>query len=217
MFRFLCAYFVLILCLSIPCLSAEEPSKNTPTLEKIQTILQSPAIMRGEFTQQKKLNILKKPLQSEGNFIIVQGQGIIWNVVKPVTSKMIIGNNVIYFSEQMSDNAERSMSYIGKILNAILAGDILQLQQQFIITNSNINTQKQWQLTLIPKSMLMKKALASIELSGSQVINRIQLNENSGDYTLIELQNIIFEKDLTDDIRQQFLTALNPADETQKP
>ncbi|NRB38733.1 MAG: outer membrane lipoprotein carrier protein LolA [Pseudomonadales bacterium] len=217
MSKFKPLYLAFLLCLSLPCLSADDSSEATPVLERIQTILQTPAIMRGEFSQQKKLRILKKPLQSEGDFIIARGQGIIWNVLKPVQSQMIIGHDSIYFSEQMSGNAERSMSYIAKILNAILAGELKHLQQQFIISDSTIDNQQQWQLTLTPKSLLMRKALASIELQGSQVIDSIQLNENSGDYTLIQLQNIIIENVISDDIYQQFLTAVNPEDKTQKP
>jgi hypothetical protein len=163
---------------------------NSSSLTDVEALLQQPAAMSGVFSQKKKLAILKRPLESFGVFSVAAAQGVIWTVESPSYSQLIITPEGIHFSEQVSDNVGRSMRYVGDILAAILAGDFAALEQQFSVIEITIDDDKQWFVRLQPKSVLMRKGLASIDIQGSNFLSSIKLLEPSGDYTLISLSAI---------------------------
>ena len=174
-------------------------------LADINQLLIKKQSMQGVFEQQKSLSILKRPLRSSGEFVVDRDLGIFWHTEKPVESRLMITNKRVYFSEQTSENLERSMRYIGKILHAILSGDLSAIEQTFIVKTVTL-TDGQWQLKLVPKSFLMKKALSSVMLSGSSSVQEMTLQEKNGDYTRINLSQIVHHAVLPDAAKALYAT-----------
>lgn len=160
------------------------------TLDAIQQLLLKPTAMHGQFTQEKKITVLKQPLISNGQFWLAQNKGLVWKTENPITSELIITETDVQFSEQLSGNMERSMRHISNIFNALLNADFTELEKQFEITHSEIHADNHWQLKLSPKSLLIKKALAEITVKGSTSLSSILLTEKSGDHTFININNV---------------------------
>ncbi|HEY9034021.1 MAG TPA: outer membrane lipoprotein carrier protein LolA [Pseudomonadales bacterium] len=140
--------------------------------------LQQPAVLHGRFVQQKHMAVLAVPLVSQGAFTVVRDHGVIWQTEKPLASRLLINKDGIRGAD-IGDS--RAMAYIGNILHAILSGDLSALEQQFEIAASS--SENRWQLQLVPRSSLLKKAIMAIELQGDQHIRQLQLQEAGGDRT----------------------------------
>ncbi|CAA0115394.1 Outer-membrane lipoprotein carrier protein [BD1-7 clade bacterium] len=165
---------------------------NDSTEQALQTIesrLIQPAAIKGDFTQEKHLKVLTRPLNSSGYFIVVKGEGIIWQVNKPVASRLIITPEETRFSQANSARVAKSMQYIGGIFNHVLAGDLNALEQQFSAKINHIDNAG-WELVLTPNSAIMRKAITHITLRGDQLIESLTLNEATGDHTDIRFNNL---------------------------
>lgn len=172
------------------------------TLTEIAGQLQQPPVLQGSFVQQKHIQILSSPLESSGIFTVVREKGVIWQLQKPLASKVVIDDDGMHGAE-VGDN--RAMRYIGNILQSILSGDLQKLQQQFDIEAGMVNDQ--WQLILQPQSALLEKAITAIHLQGDEHIRKLQLFEAGGDRTEI----IFHSLSQADTIAPELLHELDPA------
>ena len=183
--------------------AAAEGSAAPATIEQIDQRVIQPQAMEGKFTQKKYLKVLSRPLVSQGYFIVAKQQGIIWQVSDPVASRLVITPDQTRFSEANSERVAKSMQYIGNIFNHLLAGDLSSLQQQFSVEKATMSDTG-WQLTLTPKSMLMQKAIASIDIHGNQLIEGLILNEATGDKTEIHFSDLKHYADTPASITRAF-------------
>src|ERR1700722_445975 len=86
-------------------------------------------ILRGEFTDIRKLEGFTKPLNSQGHFVVVPGAGVIWYVETPLAITTIIKPNALV--QKVNDNqtlnlpAERMsfLAHLYDMLNGTLLGD----------------------------------------------------------------------------------------------
>jgi hypothetical protein len=159
------------------------------TLDDINTKLSKPAFLHAQFTQEKFLKVLTLPLKSEGQFWISQSQGIVWLVEKPIYSQVTITPQGISLSDKQSQKTAKSMEYIGKLLQNLLAGDLNKLEEEFTITVLNNNAKGEWVINLEPKSLLLRKGIHNITLSGNTFITQLVLHEATGDKTDIRFHN----------------------------
>lgn len=162
-------------------------------LEELQNQLQAPQTIKGDFTQQRYLKSLAKPIVSRGEFVLVPNSGLLWQLKKPFVDTMRVRKTGIeqlnpqgkWVASQQSASVQKNQV---KLFLDLLAGQTSGLQSQFTIALTG--NSGQWQIQLLPKSVLMKQIFTKIDISGGSVVKTISLYEQQGDHTDILFSNI---------------------------
>jgi Outer membrane lipoprotein carrier protein LolA len=153
-------------------------------LAQIATRLVKAEITQGNFQQEKKLKILRKPLQSTGTFTYHQSKGVIWKTLTPVASLLLVSDTRLLTSQ----GEQAVPAAFAKVFKAMLGGDLDELSDGFSITGSD--QEPRWQLKLIPKDELLKKIISSMVLSGDNELRLLEIQEAGGNFTRIKFDQI---------------------------
>lgn len=142
-------------------------------------------ILRGEFRQVRTLKGFKNPLKSEGRFLVSKAHGVVWQNIKPFTSRILVTNNgkIVNLADKQASaksNGKRPNAAFSKIMLAMLSGDQAELAKYFNI--ERIETGNGWTLTLLPKGN-MARAFSLVEIRGARYIEHVLMQEKSGDKT----------------------------------
>jgi outer membrane lipoprotein-sorting protein len=167
-------------------------------LAKITERLAKTEITQGNFRQEKRLKILRKPLISTGIFTYDQSKGVIWKTLTPVTSMLLLNDTHL-----LTTQGEQAVpAAFGKVFKAMLGGDLNQLADGFSITGTD--QKPAWQLELKPKDELLKKIISSIVLSGDNELRFLEIQEAGGNLTHIKFDKITHPTQLTSEQEADF-------------
>jgi len=198
-------FFILIFFFNFSCHadnSAIITARASSELTAIFQILQKSTVLRSQFRQTRYLKILSSPIISEGKLNYFSGKGIIWEINKPIESKIIISQNKITEIDSNHKISSRpNPGVIYTLLDALFNGNSDVLRQNFNI-NHHVSTDH-WRLELTPKSAPLNKIFKTIEINGQQQIKKITLNDVNSDFTIITLRS--------SNIKQQVMTASEEA------
>jgi len=171
-------------------------------LADLQQQMQQAPVVRGHFVQEKHIRGLTQPLTSRGSFCLSGEQGLLWNVTQPLARSIrVTHKGVAHQAEDkrwLPGNAQRQTA----LFLAVLGGDTAALQQQFELALSG--RAEDWQLTLTPKSALLKRIFKRIDISGGALVTQIELDEVSGERTLIRLLEAVSDSMLSDEEIEAF-------------
>ncbi|AGH39462.1 Outer membrane lipoprotein carrier protein LolA [Bibersteinia trehalosi USDA-ARS-USMARC-188] len=152
--------------------------------------LQKPSNLQGQFSQQRFLNGLTKPMTTQGDFVLLKNQGLLWQMKKPFENQLRVKadgisqwNGSQWVSSQQLGQSEQIKLFLG-----LLSGDVAALSSQFDLQLNG--TEKAWQLSLVPNTLLMKQIFDNIEIRGDLVVKSIEIREKQGDRTLIRFEQI---------------------------
>ncbi|MDD1625915.1 MAG: outer membrane lipoprotein carrier protein LolA [Methylococcaceae bacterium] len=155
-------------------------------------------ITQGNFQQEKRLKILRKPLLSTGIFTYDQSKGVIWKTLTPVASILLVNDTHL-----LTGQGEQAVpAAFGKVFKAMLGGNLKQLTDGFSITGSD--QKPAWQLELKPKDELLKKIISSIMLSGDNELRLLEIQETGGNITRIKFDKITHPAQLTSEQEADF-------------
>jgi len=153
-------------------------------LAQITNRLAKTEITQGDFQQEKRLKILRKPLISTGSFTYHQTKGVIWKTLTPVPSLLLVND-----AHLLTTQGELAVpAAFGKVFKAMLGGDLNQLSDGFSISGSDQKTS--WQIELKPKDEQLKKIISSIVLSGDNELRLLEIQEAGGNITRITFAQI---------------------------
>ena len=198
-------FFFLLIAISSMSLYSEDENKtlfSNPVVsdesmtqfKKIAEKLQENKIVRADFKQTKSIKVLKRPLLSEGVFLISQAKGLYFETIKPyeqltvITSEYLIqkdsGGNV---SKLKSDSHPLLQKSTESFLS-IFSGKTESLKEQYkifiLIEGEN------WQIGLTPKdNNESKEYIGRIVFKGSKYLNSLYMEEKLGNTTVIEYSN----------------------------
>jgi len=167
-------------------------------LDTLAAQLADPAVVRGEFVQEKHLRGLAQPLLSRGTFTLSHEEGLLWQLQHPIQQYYRINTQGIarqvgqrwYIQPKQTVATRQSRLFLD-----VLAGDYHALARDFNIELSGDATH--WQLHLTPRSILIAKIFDHIEIQGSRLVDRIELNETQGDRSVLRLQGSTTDHSLT--------------------
>lgn len=169
------------------------------TLELAQT-LQKPKNVQGAFTQQRYLKSLTKPMTTTGQFVLLPKRGLLWHMQKPFDNRLRVRadgimqwNGTTWVNAQQSKASGQNQQI--KLFLDLLGGNTQGLEKQFDLQLTG--TAQKWTLRLHPKTALMKQIFHYIEITGDEVVRRIELNEKQGDRTVMQFQQVQTGKELT--------------------
>ncbi|NNG63203.1 outer membrane lipoprotein carrier protein LolA [Pseudomonas fragi] len=174
-------------------------------LQQLSTQLARPQVIHGDFIQEKHLRALPKPLISTGTFVLAKDHGLLWQLKTPlqqdyrITAQGIARRNG---SEWQMLPGKSAGAEQNRLFLAVLQGDSSGLQRDFELQLQG--EASHWQLTLTPRSMLLKQIFTRINIDGGELVQRIELQETQGDSTLLKLQNSVSNQPLSDAEQHDF-------------
>lgn len=152
--------------------------------------LAQPALLRGDFTQSKSVAGFRKPLASNGDFLVSRERGVLWHTRKPFAGELRMTRNEIVATQdgrvafQLDAGREPSVRVINNLMFSLLGGDVLALKEYFTIDGKLSG--KSWSLTLTPRHAALAKSMRRVDLSGDRYVRQITIDESNGDSTHIQ-------------------------------
>lgn len=154
--------------------------------------LQAPKTVQGRFTQQKYLLTLTKPVTTSGRFALRPGHGLFWHLQKPFELRLRVRRDGISRQDASgawkSNGSQSTQAAQVKLFMAVLGGDTAELQRHFTLKLSG--SAGNWQLLLLPKTVVMKQVFENITISGDKLVRRIELKEKQGDRTVMQFEQL---------------------------
>lgn len=164
---------------------------NAGDAEGVRARLARPALLRGEFVQEKQLHGFRNPLKSGGDFLLLRARGIVWNTRTPFASSTRLTRNKLLAT--MPDGSTRvlidassspGMAAVNALLMALVAGDLDALAARFTLRET-LRGDGGWSLALQPRDATLKQAFSSIVLDGDRYVRAVEIVEPGGDRTKI--------------------------------
>jgi hypothetical protein len=180
--------------LSVTLLLACAAVQAAAPIAKIQAMLAKPSMMCGRFDQTKQLAGMKKPLASQGRFCVVAGKGVLWRTIKPFPNTLrLTKDEIVHFQGErvamrLDAKQEPTVRMINSVLFSMLSGDLGQLETLFEVDGSA--DAASWKVALKARNPALAKAIGAIALEGSAYVKTINIDEASGDHTVIVFSEI---------------------------
>ena len=157
-------------------------------------------VLRGDFLQTKHIKIIKRPLKSSGNFVLLRGKGVLWNTMKPMASTMKVTRDEITQIKEgkvgftLKAGEQPALKLVGDVLFAVFSADVEELKRHFEISGSVQGGN--WQARLLPKEAWVAKAAKEIRLKGGKALESLEIDEANGDHTAIQFVHVNLKSSL---------------------
>jgi hypothetical protein len=181
-------------------LSSFARAQDTPTdevsFDTVAAKLAAPAVLRGNFVQTRHLQLISKPLQSSGRFLL-SDMGLYWEQDKPLKSVMIADGERLL--QRMGDGPLQSVDVaknpvvltFSQSFLSIFKGSEEELRShcdlEFLLADDGADD---WMIVLTPITYPMSEAIASINISGREYIEELKVNSRSSEETIISFSNL---------------------------
>jgi hypothetical protein len=172
----------LLMCLAAPELTTQ-----------VQQLLSDESAIGGDFVQTKTIQGFKKPLVSNGSFVVRKGHSVTWSTLTPFKSELVVQADRIFSSARGAElfrvEAEKDpgVRLVTSVLFAVLRGDLESLSTHFVIQGNS--ERGRWTVVLEPKRGPMERVFQRIRLSGAKYVEAIEFRERGGDETRVLLTN----------------------------
>lgn len=180
-----------LLACALPFAASLGAARGADGLDAVRSRLADVAVLRGEFSQSKRLAGFRNPLQSQGQFVLVRGRGVLWLTQRPFASTLVVTPERIESLDAQGQRLSRldardepALRSINQLLLATLAADLTPLRTLFGIEATLVGAAG-WRLLLQPSDALLARQLTRITLAGERYVHEVQLDERSGDRTEI--------------------------------
>lgn len=143
------------------------------------------------FKQEKTITVLKKPLHSTGLMLFSVKNGLCWETATPFYSMLIISNDGIRqkdaegSSRSIMPDQNRAAIKLSEVFLAVFLGqrDILE-ENFYLYFLGDLNS---WQIGLKPRDRTVQHFLQSIALKGTTTVTGLEILEENGDFTAMQL------------------------------
>ncbi|MDR3299092.1 MAG: outer membrane lipoprotein carrier protein LolA [Candidatus Accumulibacter sp.] len=177
-------------------------------LRNIQSQLVLEPVIRGEFTQTRKLAQIKKTLVSRGRFLVAQNYGVIWKQVSPMTqTTRLTGDEIVQTDGQVtlmkvSADQEPVLKIVNGVLFAVFSGDLAALAQHFDYSGNVENNG--WRIRFTPRDANLARLIGELRLTGGRDISSIEMESAAGDLTRIEFSALTHDQTLSGEEKKRF-------------
>lgn len=165
------------------------PLDQRQPLQVISQSLRDRAGERYQFTQERQVALLNKPVKSSGVLAISNQHGMCWAISKPYTMTMLIGEQGIFEIDSKGErrllmpSANPVFETFSRVYLALFRGEVAALQQDFTLQPEV--TDQGWNLELVPQSQNSLKWLQQIRFSQRSSELTLELEEKNSDSTVI--------------------------------
>jgi hypothetical protein len=146
----------------------------------------------GSFVQEKKLRSLPLPLVSRGHFTVASGL-VLWETESPFISSLRISADGVSQWEQgeqvwqVSAAEQPLVATVGRLLIALLAGDVAAMTRFFNLQSATLQGDDCWRAELLVRDAILADFIGSVNIQGCAAIEQLELREVGGDITQIQL------------------------------
>jgi len=172
--------------------AAEPPDA---VLQAIAARLERPAVVRGEFTQERRIEGLSRPLVSRGRFVVVRGEGVLWDTAEPFPHSLRVTAQGVRVEEPAAGAAGLARASTGaapremnRMLGALFEADLGVLDRYFRARGELADSG--WSIDLRPRADALARVFSAIVLRGDALLRTIELQEANGDHTRIRLESL---------------------------
>lgn len=169
-------------------------SAHAVTLEELQLRFSQVPVLRADFSQQRTISGMAQPLNSSGNLLIAQQQGLWWQQEKPFSLTLLLTEKrmvqIMAGQEPQVVTAENNpqMFQFNSLLSALFHADRKVLEENFSLNFADLGNGA-WKLILTPKVSPLNRLFRSITLNGETFLNNIDIDDMQGDATHIRFFN----------------------------
>ncbi len=152
--------------------------------------------MQCDFVQTKHLQMLADQMVSQGRLYYQQSDKLRWQYTKPYDYTFVInGSQVIIRNGGRTDRIDASQSKVFREIARIMMNSVLgrNLADNRDFKTSIAASAEGWTATLVPLRKDMRRMFQTIRLSFDRrqaAVTRVEMTEQNGDRTVIELKNI---------------------------
>jgi outer membrane lipoprotein-sorting protein len=166
-----------------------------PAMDAITAGMARPEVLRGEFSQEKRIGGFKNALRSQGRFLVARKRGVIWTTLKPFPSEVVVTADRIFSRQrdgsrqvQLDARQQPALRSVNAVMFALMSGDVQALRSQFEIEATR--EAQGWRLGLTPKSAALARAFRSLSLRGDRYVREVEIVEANGDRTRIQFSGM---------------------------
>ncbi len=134
----------------------------------------------GSFIQRRYVPALQDPVESRGRFFYDRGRGVVWRVIEPIESELVITQTAAYQDGERVD-AGPVLELIEALLRATFAGDFEPLERRFRVERHGRD--EAWRVELTPIDATTAKAITRITLTGSAEPESVAILASDGTRT----------------------------------
>ena len=162
-------------------------------LRPVTATLQQAQVLRGRYTQARRLAEIPRPLLASGRFVFVRDTGIAWLTEQPFASELVITRDAITQRDgasvtRLSAQQQPGVRAVAAVFFAVFALDFKALEGLFDLSSRKVKDG--WELGLKPRPGA-GDAVTGIVVSGRTQVDRVTLTDKHGDTTEIRMQDAV--------------------------
>lgn len=154
-------------------------AEDKQLVHRLQQAYADVAYFEADFTQEKMVKHLSKPLISKGKIKFAKEHGMIWEIIEPIAVQTKINQQGIFKTNQFFKDKkvkDVQMKAVADIFSELLSSKLDRIEGQFDVENAVYDEGTMgWQVTLKAKSAVIKKALKALLIKGSDFSNKDQI------------------------------------------
>lgn len=170
--------------LLLPILCSLAPAAQPALPGDLTAHLREARVVHADFTQVRTLAALSRPLKASGSLVLARDQGVIWQLRTPLAITYVMGPGGLLVIDGQGRRERRTapetsvMAQLGRVFQGLVQGDWRALEGFFTVTGEG--RPERWSVLLTPRPEAAA-FLRRIQLSGGRSIERIRVEEASGD------------------------------------
>ncbi|AEF53612.1 LolA family protein [Marinomonas posidonica] len=165
------------------------------SVQELKELMQTPQQLTGYFTQNKYLAAVDASLKSSGTFSYKSGTEITWHTLNPIENTLTLTPNQIISTHNgqrisIIDGQDNPVVKIfSDLFFGVMTANWALLQEYFTIDVTL--SQGQWQAQLIPIDTSIAQVIIQITLSGTELLQHVELSEINGNTTTIYFSSLV--------------------------
>ncbi len=152
--------------------------------------------MECSFVQTKSLKMLSEKMVSKGNLTFQQPDRLRWEYTSPYKYAFVLNGNQVLIkkgsrTDKIDVNQSKVFKEIARMMMNTVTGKALDSSRDFKASVKTSSTE--YVVTLTPQRKDVGKMFKTIKLHfnrKAEMVKKIEMTEQNGDVTIIELQNI---------------------------
>ena len=164
------------------------------TLPEVQNRLSQQSVVKAQFTQERTIKGMAKPLHSSGQMIVSKEKGLWWQQNKPFELTLLMTQTVMKQktgnqSSQVitaTDNAQ--LFQFNSLLSALFKADKATLEKNFSFKFTDKGNDR-WEIQLTPTMSPLNKIFKKITMSGKNYLEQVFIDDKQGDKTTLRFSN----------------------------
>jgi len=162
--------------------------------------LKEAACIHLDFVQTRTLAALTRPLKASGSMVLARDKGVIWALKHPVALTYVMGPKGLMVvdsdggKERKGAREAPMVAQMGRIFQALAQGDWHVLDSFFTVTGEG--DPAHWEVNLLPNAQAAA-FVKRVRLNGGKFIDRVRVEEPSGDRMELAFQHQRMDAPLT--------------------